>query len=456
MDRIVEALQEAYPDQRKQARERVQALLERATDDEDGLDERQLERSLDAWLDAFPARAQLLATLDAAIADLTDWLRLPEGEMTVIRNLVKRVSDHLKPILSLLAVVATGLYGIAFSRFYDALDTSPEAVGITATQMLARSAVGGVAFLAIGSLVVLSPVAPLIPSLSGSAQDKPRSNGSIGDVAIVGLLSAVVLFLFLGSLGGSLFDCLVVALLPGFFGVLASLRIHGRPYRVSVRPLRFRFVDFALAALITAVIGMAAFADSTIKRAEDLGEEARAGGKISSPTFLGLPILGLRADPALIAWKGREPASLDLPPCVLYLGQSGGTTVVYDPSQLRTVQLSAEDAVLSVQNGRTSCGAPLNYDPPRIRRRAGFLECMPGRWQQRPPTRFAFTWSRDGYGVETRVEDRFRLLGDSGGHSIRCAVEATNPMGSDVAFSKPLILGPGASGQTRVHTRAHG
>lgn len=366
----------------------------------------------------------------------------PESDRRLggVSQWVTRLTDHIKAALGLLAVLATALYGVAFSRFYEALDTSPEAVGITATDMLARSAVGGIVFLLIGSLVVLAPFAPFIPLISGSYVKEPRSNGTIEDVAAIGFLSAVVLFFFLLAVGVPLVPRLLIALSPGLLALMFSVEVERNPrMRIKARKLRVRNMDFAVAALLTAAIGLIAFTQKTIVTADDLGEEARAGEKIDSPSFLGLPILGLSADPALIEMKGVDSSQFDLPACVLYLGQSDGTTVVYDAVHLQTVQLPAEATTLSVQHSRTSCAAPMNLVEPRVRREGRYLKCLPGKWQQRPPASLEYGWAQDGYGVITKIENKFLLGPGNLGHSIRCGVAASSVLGTDVAYSEPLV-----------------
>jgi hypothetical protein len=363
------------------------------------------------------------------------------GALGKLGHLLTALSEHAKSVLAILALLATALYGLAFSRFYSALDTSPEAVGISATDMLARSAVGGVVYLLLGTVVVLALYAPFIPLVSGAlAQDGEEAKGTIADVAGVGIASAVILFLFLLAAGVEFAVALVIAVGFPLFALVLSVQIARNPLALGSRKLRLRGSDFLIAAIAAAGIGLLAFTQRTIETADDLGEEARAGEQIDSPSFLGLPILGISADPALIALKGAAREDFALPDCVLYLGQSDGTAVVYDPDQLQTLELPASDTILTVEHVRTSCGAPQNLAVPTIRREGKHLQCLPGKWRRPPSVELEYAWAEDGYGTErTRIENRFLIGPGNLDHEIRCAVAARNVLGTDVAYSEPFV-----------------
>ena len=369
-----------------------------------------------------------------------------ESVVRLISWLLSRAFTHYRQIGGALVVLASTYYGLAFARFYSALGTSPDALGVSAAQMLARSAVGGALVMGFWTLFMFALAAPFIPRLAGVAESRQRGGvrldggeGFLGVLAI-GVGGGLLWFWFLGTADAPLDSRLLFGVAPGLLAVLISLRYRLRwPWIAGVKRLRFRVADFGAVAVLIAVAGVLPIASVTLRVAKEAGEDAKAGVAVEPVKFLGISMLGIRSDPAELLWAGGGEGA-KLPDCVSYLGRSGNTLVVYDPTEHQTLQLAAEDAVLTTRDEWTACGAPLNYAKPTIRRRHGVLECLPGRWGGRPHLGFSFSWTEDGYAMETAIDNRFRVYPVDRGAEIQCGVVATNVRGSDAAYSPPFLL----------------
>jgi hypothetical protein len=395
---------------------------------------------LSSWLANFDRRQASFKNADAAIADLASWLGVRKGTGTGARSALDWFFEHYAAVLTVLGALATAFYGLAYATFYGAVDVSPEQVGVTPTEILTRSTVGGVAFVVIVGLVIAIYFAPYVPVIAGL--DVVEGHASLWDVAkIVGLalFSCTVLLLFEWKLATLSLQGVAATVA---FTVVFPLAMTARWNRTRggyIAALRFNSNDFRSLYLASATVALLFLGVLTFAFAEEDGKQAREGIRIGPETIFGIPFLGLKAEPAFLDWRGDEPSGFELPRCVLYLGHSDNTTTVYDAKQSRTMQLPENQVIVTIRQERTSCTAPVNHGRPKIAERSGgMLTCRPGAWTEHPQPHFHYSWIRNGYELDARSArlDRRPYGADQ---AFRCAVEASTGFGSDVAYSHFFI-----------------
>ena len=106
--------------------------------------------------------------------------------------------------------------------------------------------------------------------------------------------------------------------------------------------------------------------------------------------------------------------------------------------------LTVEGATCSgtISTQRTYCNPPLNTSPPSV---AGTpqvgqsLTCSPGAWVGSAGG-LTYQWQRDGSDVPNATGSTYTVQSADSGHSLVCAVTATNPMGSTAATSPPFAI----------------
>jgi hypothetical protein len=82
------------------------------------------------------------------------------------------------------------------------------------------------------------------------------------------------------------------------------------------------------------------------------------GQTVRSVNLLGVQVLGLRAEPALLTWTGSEAPPVDFDRCYLYLGQANGITVLFDPGPplVRTIRVNTDSVVVAVIRAESARG----------------------------------------------------------------------------------------------------
>jgi hypothetical protein len=88
---------------------------------------------------------------------------------------------------------------------------------------------------------------------------------------------------------------------------------------------------------------------------------AYEGRAVTSVNISEVQVLGLRAEPATVWWKGDRQAvdpGLTSGECLLYLGQANGITVLYDPGPptVRTIRVQTSDVVVEVDRAERQPG----------------------------------------------------------------------------------------------------
>jgi hypothetical protein len=308
-----------------------------------GLNDSLADDLLDHWrTQRFPARRDSLAGPDAAFSDLQRWV-MGGGQKTA-QPAVNWVVVHAPQLLAVSAVLASALFGLYYSDFYESLGVSPEEVGIGSTEILTRSVMGGVALAFLFAFVLLLALLPTIAVLTPELDDKTAIQrrrpaplewvGFLGLMAFAGLVindaseseyyqafledPSEVPIIFLGA-------PLVIALWRTFKRSGPLLR------------LRLRFLGFV--GLMLLPVGVIAIPTVLPVLADDRAEDVRLGQAVEPLEVADLPVLGVRAQPARLLLTDRQPGDLAQDRCLLYLGQGDGQLVAYVPSRETTLRV---------------------------------------------------------------------------------------------------------------------
>jgi hypothetical protein len=201
--------------------------------------------------------------------------------------------------LAIAALLILGLLSLAYERFYQALGVRPVDVGLTFGVALSRSA---------GFIVVLT---------------------------IAGTLVAVT----------------------------ARLLLAGPRRRLSANPDRartFHSRDFAIVLgcyvtlALLAVYAAASISSSATSYTAKAADTVRSGDSVRPLQLYGLPLLAIQADEAILQPTNKArtlPGIWDLHDRpVLYLGQTGGTAVLYDPDRGRIIYTPMSSVVMHLRN----------------------------------------------------------------------------------------------------------
>ena len=150
----------------------------------------------------------------------------------------------------------------------------------------------------------------------------------------------------------------------GTLAVIPTILTYGRPEERRKNRARLN----ALLALIGIIL--ASLLIDPLLAAGDAARDVREGKPVGPIHILGwpvppippfpisrLPVLAVHADPATVEPAGKPgeaPAAERLRGRkLLYLGQAGGTVVLYDPGDQQAVYVSASSIVLRVSNCNT-------------------------------------------------------------------------------------------------------
>jgi hypothetical protein len=204
----------------------------------------------------------------------------------------------LPPVLALVAVLLYGYLSIAYDQFYRRLGVDLSDVGLSYTGVLARSSGFVVAYLLGVALLVGLVVTSRLHVDQRRRLDPAKA---ARDARLLGAVTAVVALLLAATLVFPLVD--------------AGNAAHKAQVGIPVGPVRQRGYL----------------------------------GPISE-----LPIVAIRADLATVEPAGKPgdaPAADRLRGShLLYLGQSGGTVVLYDPAVQQAVYVPAASIILRVLN----------------------------------------------------------------------------------------------------------
>lgn len=424
-------------------RSRVEAIAAEAQ--ARALDPTTIDERLGSWAALFPFRRAAWATADDALDDLrVRVLSDPATRSAKFRYRLRTFSgwvfDHYVAVGSLVAVTASALYGIAYARFYAEMSITPEQAGLSTAQIVANSAAGGLALVLLITAMLFLLLLPAVAPKEDFESRDVRGSWSefarhllLGAVGIAGLASLGKVF----GLGDRL---LLPALVACGCFVLMGLRIHRNGFKVSLesKPMDFS-LDNYLIVLVSLALPAALLSTAvlTVVKAGELGRRASSGEAIREASILEMPILGVRAEPALLRWRTAIPT--DFPDCALYLGGANGQVILHDPMSGSTVEVPSENVDLVFHKQMSSCEAPTDLGLPQVRYSdSDHLECRPGRWRSHGAEKsYSYDWMYRGDSIASgRVvsieELQLRPV-------IRCQVTATTVLGSNAAASEAVV-----------------
>lgn len=236
---------------------------------------------------------------------------------------LRELLPFLVPALTAIGLALYGALAFGYSRFYGEFGVSPDEVGLGYVQALSRSAGAVFLFFAIGFAYVAIGVVQLRIVYRSLVRAADRADA---------------------------------------VGRAEALRDEGAPQRGgassnsdgSSRPRELLLYLASTLAAVALVVVVVVFATAAKNRAD----QVRQGQAVGPVKFLvGSVLLDLRAQPATILWTGRtSPATSVLKGgrCLMYLGQSDGTTVLYDPLAGETLRVPSA-AVLVEARVSGSC-----------------------------------------------------------------------------------------------------
>ncbi len=246
--------------------------------------------------------------------------RVRESEQTSSWN--ARVSQWLAfavPLLSLTGLISYGILKSAYSRFYGELGLRPEDVGLGYTEILGESLVG-LALLE-GLLVAISALVLLTLRLMIRAYLRRFEHYEAHSIAgCIGAIASAVLRAILVTVAW--WVSIAVFLIGTLFLLLFLVRgaeANGASLRAG------RAEDLTLASL-------------------GIGQ-----GQVI--------IISWQAYPATIYWsRDANPELVKRSDgCLMYLGRTGDTTVLYDVTEMDTIRVPTSSLTVVVNSGRRAC-----------------------------------------------------------------------------------------------------
>jgi hypothetical protein len=458
-DEIAGLLVAAHP---RSSEPSVLHRLDRAIDDarDRGLDDDGIEAQLRSWAVQYPRRSHGWTGADAAIADLRTLLVGPgSGGARVwdrLRGIANWAFEHYVAVAGLVGVIAGVFYGLAYARFYQALDITPEQVGLSPAQIVTRSVLGGVAFTLYLSFLAFALILPLIAARvdPGARSERGSWKGLAANATLfLGGVCFLVVAVGMLLLGETFRDSVPAAYIPALLLLAISFRIRklGGRRSLHLRPLRFNASKYLTAYVAFAVpVGLLVTGGFTLKEARSLGEVASEGTAIRNPEIFGLPFLGVRAEPALVSWKEGQPANANIPRCVFYLGSSDGDAVLYSQRSHSTLHVPSGDVTVELRSEMWSCETPIDLRLPWVTEpKPHQLVCHQGRWLTDIPPHFSFVWTLGGDPIPNGSRDRVFRKGAKGrGYTIHCRVTASTELGSAMATSDGVVRRGAAAGSS--------
>jgi hypothetical protein len=204
-----------------------------------------------------------------------------------------RLAEILPITLTIGGALLYGALSVADSRFYEQLGTNPEDVGLSYTTTLVRS----IGFISIVT-AILAPSAYLLLRTSPAQRAAART-----------------------------------ARVPFYQRLISDAQRRQRS--IALLTTVTLLVSFLVTVLILSL------------SADSRAHAVQRGKPVESVKLLGLTILPIRAETSDVSWLDL-PQKPSLPRRMLYLGQSAGTAVFYDPSRRMTLFLPAAELAIAV------------------------------------------------------------------------------------------------------------
>lgn len=413
-----------------------------------GMSDEELDRLLKSWVAQFPRRRSSWIGTEAALVDLSNLLNGPGNKKQKAWNQARRRAgwaiDHYVAVASMITILATLFYGYAYTVFFQQLGITPEQAGLTPPWFLTRSALGGLALTLCVALALYAFVLPVIPLRDDAAAqtDKGSRRKTFLNLVIV-LLGASYMVAFALALDTPFRGALFIGAIPLAIFLLTSFRLMTHDNRAfpNLRPINFDFDKYLAIFLVPVLpIGLITAAAVTITNAYLYGGKASDGYAVRAPKAFGLPLLGVRAEPALIDWR-KGSSRPGFPPCALYVDGADGSSFLYDQRSGRTLQVQSDVMDIELRNRVDNCDAPFNRILPRVEWVHGAaVKCYPGDWRTYLSPVYRYQWVHEGLLLDNdsphprifRRELPFLL------EDVRCRVVASNYLGADIALSRRL------------------
>lgn len=445
---LAEKLISTYPKAREpDLRGEINAIVDAA--ETQGLAGEALDGQIQSWILQLPRRRTEWVSAHGALIDLRCLLVGPISRWGKIWRELRRfagfASAHWAPFVTLVVGLASAFYGVAYARFYARLDVTPDQVGLTSTEIVTQSVLGGVVLVLLFLLGSFCLFLPAVPIKERSHSEKGSWLGVLANT-ILSLLAIVVLFGLLRIVGigtkASLRDPILVVTL---LFLVASFDLASVGRRPVIRPsaLDFSLDRYGIVLTACAVPALLFAILVTFTLADDLGEEGSVGKAVRDPKIGIFPLLGIRAEPALVTWK-HPTNSVPHTSCMLYLGSSDGKTTLYDHRRNSTFHIADDELTLQVKGEMTSCEAPRNVRvPSTLPYGAGKLRCEHGGWRSQIDPKYSFEWVRNGHPLKDGKGKAWLLYEEAFVEDsvVYCKVTATTPLGENVATSAPAVVG---------------
>lgn len=271
----------------------------------------------------------------------------PASLTDIGRRAARTLSPFLLPAVPVLGLIIYGILRQLYALFYGSLGASPEEVGLGYSEILALSALGVLWVSALGFPVLLAF------AIFGARDRIDRADYILCNFPWLSTLGAglgsvaVALILWFVIVPQGKIQDLQVLLSVGALLILMAVLMQ-RATRVHHHRPALGAMLFIVYALF---LGTALLWGVTQRDVRD----AYTGIAVTSVNIAGVQVLGLRAEPATVTWKGSPPPAIAYlaQRCVMYLGESSDSVVVFDPGPdyVRTIRLQRSDVIVTVIRG---------------------------------------------------------------------------------------------------------
>jgi hypothetical protein len=226
--------------------------------------------------------------------------------------------DILPIALPVSGLLLYGALAMGNTYFYEELGTSPEEVGLNYATTIARS-LGLVVVIAFATALAIAGAVFFARSRPSSQTDEEAFRAAV---------------------------TLEEATVKRQLGRNESDYIRDKVLRERRRDRRRVYISAALATLFLLFI-VVVFALTTI--AGTRAKSVKSGNAVSPVQLGGLVILPVQADRAEVTWVRADGSSPQLPARLLYLGNSGGTSVFYDPMKQSLLRLPSSSIIVMTE-----------------------------------------------------------------------------------------------------------
>jgi hypothetical protein len=261
------------------------------------------------------------------------------------KEFLERLGDRasaMSAVLALMAIVLYAILRIAYSIFYSHFGLTPDDLGLNYLDLVVQSAVGVV--LLSMAILVFTAIPFLVVAAYRTRLDSKWKEAILVIASCLSVLALVLAFTALSTPAALVIYCIyILLLLPlGVLGFIDGLR----------GPSRRLWRGAMIAA---AVVALALATGYILVRAKDDRSSVYDGDPAGFRLF-GFSITTWGAEEATVKWTSDTVAA-DLKPvanrCLLYFGQSAGTSYFYVADTHQVLRLST--ASVLVYTGPEAC-----------------------------------------------------------------------------------------------------